>query len=127
MSRLRQVKGDSEQDWDTFLAAVDDRAKDMLSLQSGEVIQAVMAEGPLVGSNPSAILMGRVRKAKDAMGAGGKKASKSNAAKTSAAATPVKAVVRGGRPPQAQAKEPPSAGTLPASEVQALGEALSKL
>merc|ERR1740123_1664429 len=74
ISRLRQVGGDSEQDWDTFVSMIDAKAKDTFSAQSEEVIQAVMAEGPLVGSNPSAILIGRIRKAKDAMGTGGRTA-----------------------------------------------------
>jgi len=63
MARLREVSAETTQDWDSFISVVDERAKELFCAQSEELQQTVMAEGPLFGSNPSAILMARIRKA----------------------------------------------------------------
>lgn len=74
MSRIRTALSAAATDWQSFLSVVDEQARELFMAQGQEVMDAVMEEGSLVGNNPSAILMGRIRKAKQALGAGGGKA-----------------------------------------------------
>jgi len=76
MARIRQVSEDTAQDWDTFISMVDEKAKEVFSVQSEEIVQAVMEQGPLFGSNPSAILMARIRKAGGSTVGGGRRVAK---------------------------------------------------
>lgn len=119
MSRLRQVSADTAQDCDSFASMVDERAKELFYAQSEEIMQTVMAEGPLFGSNPSAILMARIRKAGGSMGAKAKPQGGS-LAKTSGAGG-----LRGGRQSHVQASATSAAPQGLA--MQNLGVSLCKL
>jgi len=114
MSRLRQVNEGTDQDWDTFISMVDDKAKEVFLAQSEEVMQAVMEQGPLVGTNPSAILMGRIRKAGGTRQGSCSRVAKRSHLPTVSATAAGQGVVRGGRQPQVSA-------------LQGLGQSLCKL
>jgi len=117
MARIRTAKeemqAEGETDVDTFLAEVDSRAKESFMAQTDAVQQAVMEEGFLSGSNPSAILMCRVRQARDALGVqttrrGGKRAKASEGSTPAAVAKPAKAAVPAPKGPVRQS--PKAAG-----------------
>jgi len=114
MSRLRQVNEGTDQDWDTFISMVDDKAKEVFLAQSEEVMQAVMEQGPLVGTNPSAILMARIRKAGGTQQGSCRRVAKRSNLPTVSATAAGQGVVRGGRQPHGSA-------------LQGLGQALCKL
>mmetsp|Transcript_93791 Transcript_93791/g.186024 ORF Transcript_93791/g.186024 Transcript_93791/m.186024 type:complete len:244 (+) Transcript_93791:71-802(+) len=120
MARVRQMSEDTAQDWDTFISVVDDRAKEVFAAQSQELIQAVMEEGPLNGSNPSAILMARIRKA------GGTQNSGRRVAKSKVPNGSAQTVVRGGRQPHVKAGQA-SSSSESQSGLHGLGLALCKL
>lgn len=75
MSRIRQASSHAATDWESFLEVVDDSAREQFMAQEKQVMDAIMEEGPLTGNNPSAILVGRIRKVKQSLGkaAGGSK------------------------------------------------------
>lgn len=125
MGRLRQVSADSVQDFDTFISMVDQKAKEAFAAQSEELIQAVMEEGPLIGVNPSAILMARIRKAGGTL-VPGRRVAKSNVNNGLAKALGG-GVVRGGRQPRAQATEASNFAVPQNLALQGLGVSLCKL
>lgn len=84
MARIRDEGNQGVEDPEEFLAAVDDRAREVFIELHEDVRRIIMDDGPLIGHNPSAILMGRCRKAKDAskkpVGAGSGRAAERAAA-----------------------------------------------
>jgi len=68
MSRIRQANSCAATDWESFLEVVDESAREQFLAQDKQVMDAIMEEGPLIGNNPSAILVGRIRKAKQSLG-----------------------------------------------------------
>jgi len=66
MSRIRDEADGAAEDPEVFIAMLDDQAKKVWHQQPDGVKQLIMEEGALLGYNPSAILMGRLRKAKEA-------------------------------------------------------------
>jgi len=71
MSRIRDEADGAAEDPEAFIAMLDDQAKKVWHQQPEGVKQLIMEEGALLGYNPSAILMGRLRKAKDKFKASG--------------------------------------------------------
>jgi len=73
MSRIRQATSCAATDWESFLEVVDESAREQFLALDRQVMDAVMEEGPLNGNNPSAILVGRIRKARQSLDANGSK------------------------------------------------------
>jgi hypothetical protein len=71
-SRIKEAS-DGPADMESFLAVVDDMARQSFMSLDDVAMQTVMEEGYLTGENPSAILMSRVKKVKQALGLAGKK------------------------------------------------------
>eukprot|EP00408_Alexandrium_pacificum_P029888 CAMPEP_0171277852 /NCGR_PEP_ID=MMETSP0790-20130122/64568_1 /TAXON_ID=2925 /ORGANISM="Alexandrium catenella, Strain OF101" /LENGTH=306 /DNA_ID=CAMNT_0011746993 /DNA_START=22 /DNA_END=940 /DNA_ORIENTATION=- len=70
MSRIREACACAATDVDSFLEVVDDSARGQFMAQDQQVMDAIMEEGPLTGNNPSAILVMRIRKARQSLGLG---------------------------------------------------------